>query len=271
MSIVLPESLQVCDNTVEQVLKMLVDAGRIALKYHNSPDLIVKYKEDQSPVTNVDFQISDFITDKLKSISPNCVVISEEGQMQLVGSCFWLLDPIDGTRKYINSQSNYTINLALIYKDVPVLGFIYHPSIHEIYYNNLDNLAFCYNTLAGKRTLIQPFLDDNADNIKVLITNEQDNLQKIENEEFFTSVPFSNIRNNASMLLSGQVDVCYFQRISMEWDTAAAHAILLALKGDITDMKGNSLVYGKPMFCNPGVILYNHKALSSKDIILLNG
>jgi 3'(2'), 5'-bisphosphate nucleotidase len=274
MSIILPESLQICDNAIEQVLTMLIEAGKIALRYHDSLDLIVEYKEDQSPVTNVDFAISQFIIDELKTISPYLAVISEEGVLQHAGPSFWLLDPIDGTRKYINSQSNYTINLALVYKNLPVLGFIYHPSISEIYYNNLDSVTFCYNTLTKKRIVANPAIcssDDMAQEIKVLVANEQQNLLKIENEKLFTPVSLSNIRNNVSMLLNGQADVCYLYRSSMEWDTAAVHAILRTLGGDVMDMKGNSLVYGKPMFCNSGLIFCNQKALLKKNAILFNG
>jgi 3'(2'), 5'-bisphosphate nucleotidase len=274
MSIILPESLQVCDNTIEQVLMMLVEAGKIALKYHNSSNLRVEYKEDQSPVTNADVEISDFIIDKLKIISSKLPVISEEETLQhLVGHSFWLLDPIDGTRKYINGQSNYTINLALVYKYLPVLGFIYHPSINEIYYNNLNNTTFCYNVLTNKNILCQPIQHSTknlTEEIKVLISNEQYNFYKIENEKLFTKVYADNIRNNVSMLLNGQIDVYYLYRCSMEWDTAAVHAMLRTLGGDIIDATGNPLVYGKPMFCNSNIIFCNQHALLKKRIILKN-
>jgi 3'(2'), 5'-bisphosphate nucleotidase len=265
----LPESLGVSNETISRVLSVLLEAGKIALQYHQSDKLNIQYKIDDSPVTNADIEVNDFIIEQLNVLTPNIDIISEENETNyLSGHTFWLLDPIDGTKNYIKGHSGYTINLALVYKNLPVLGFIYHPSLGEIFYNDLDGQAVCYDI--KEETKIIQIPQKIVKEIRVIIYKKQLNLLKIEKELQFAKVYPSNARSKISMLFSGQADVYYLYRPLMEWDTASGHAILRALGGDIIDMDGNVLVYGKPLFVNSNIIACNQNALSSKQIILNN-
>jgi 3'(2'), 5'-bisphosphate nucleotidase len=267
MAISLPSSLQINENTIISILAMLLEAGKIALKYHSSNELSIKYKEDASPVTNADIEVNNLIMKKLQDITPKISIISEENEYNnFTGNAFWLVDPIDGTKNYINGSSTYTINLALVHKHLPVLGFIYHPSLDEMHYTNLDGEVICYNTKEQKKSVSLP--QEDSDKVRVLIDRQQLNLAKIDDKDAFVKVYPSTTRCKISMLFNNEADVYYLYRSIMEWDTAAGHAILRSLGGDIIDMEGNLLVYGKPFFCNSNIIICNKNALRDKQLVL---
>jgi 3'(2'), 5'-bisphosphate nucleotidase len=204
----------------------------------------------------------------LAKITPQIFVVSEENESNdFTGDLFWLLDPIDGTKYYIKGLSGYTINLALIWKNQPIIGFVYHPSLQEIHYNDFDGKVMLYNTANGKSSLCY-----NADTelIKILIKDGQQNATKVYDNSIFSMVFPTQVRSKIAMIINNEADVYYLYSQVMEWDTAPVHAILKALGGNIIDMKGNELVYGKPFYCNPSVIICNQNALNEKQIILSN-
>jgi 3'(2'), 5'-bisphosphate nucleotidase len=267
MTINLPSYLKIRDNTLLEILSVLLDAGSIALKYHGSDQLNINIKQDGSPVTNADLEVNDFIVKKLRDITPHIEIISEESENNICsGHTFWLIDPIDGTKNYINGSSGYTINIALIYEYLPVVGFIYHPSLGEIYYNDLSGKVIFYEVSNESKTVFSP--QKICHEIRVLMDKDQLNLDKIEQKSLFSKVYPSCARSKISMILHNQADVYYLYRCLMEWDTAPVHAILRVLGGDIVDFRGNSLLYGKPLFCNSSVIVYNQNALHNRQIIL---
>ncbi len=264
-----PKHLNLDTDFTSKVLNILTQAGRIALRYHQDQSFEITYKDDQSPVTNADIQVSEFIVEQLKILTPDFFVVSEENETNdFTGDTFWLLDPIDGTKYYIQGQSGYTINLALIHNHLPIIGYMYHPSLGEIYYNDLDGKVKFYDVLRNLHT--QCSQQDSNDALKVLIDFGQLNLAKIEQEASFTKIYPQNTRSKISMLLNNQVDVYYLYRNLMEWDTAAAHAILRAIGGSVMDMLGNELVYGKPLFYNPSIIFCSPRAMPHKQKILSN-
>lgn len=265
----LQKSLGITNSTIKLILNVLLEAGQIALKYHGNSTLKVEYKEDQTPVTNADIEVNDFILKHLAKITPDIFVVSEENKSNdFTGDVFWLLDPIDGTKQYINGTSGYTINLALISKHQPVIGFVYHPSLKEIYYNDFDGEVILYDVASNKQSMHNQIKTGSL--IRVLINDNQRNIDRADNDGLFFKVNCTPSRNKVSMILNHEVDVYYIYRQIMEWDTAAGHAILKSLGGEIIDMQGNVLVYGKPLFINPSIIVCSQSALNEKKIILDN-
>ena len=259
----------ITNSVIAQILSVLIDAGQIALKYHKSSELTIDYKSDDSPVTNADMQVSQFISQQMLNITPAIDLISEEQQtLNIPKDIFWLLDPIDGTKYYIQGLSNYSINLGLVINKVPVLGFIYHPSLAEIYYTDLQGRPIFYNT----NTLQQCVCDglDLNGLVRVIVNNYQTKLEQIEKEQMFTKINPCEYRNKISMFLNNQADLYYIEHEIKEWDTASGHAILRSLGGEIFDTAGKILQYGKPFFSNPQIIVCSPKAVQYKEIILNN-
>jgi 3'(2'), 5'-bisphosphate nucleotidase len=118
-------------NLIRSLKSLITEAGRIALITRDL-GLIVSYKEDNSPVTNADKEISDFIYNALKDLTPNIPIICEEREIVTLNEeQFWLIDPIDGTKSYAKGEDTYTVNIALIKNGMPIIGFIYQGTVER--------------------------------------------------------------------------------------------------------------------------------------------
>jgi len=245
----------------EAIIRLLEEAGQIATSMQHN--LEVKHKSDGSFVTNADIKVSNFITHNLSRITPEIPMISEEDHsIHFVGKKFWLLDPIDGTKHYVKGKDNYAINLALVDKHVPIIGFVYHPATKVLFFNNEDKVQKLVN---GKKDSIHP----TEGKFKVLMPDNQKNSAKIqERPDLFDQVSPSSNENRLAMVINGDIDVYYVYKMLMEWDTAAAHSILQQIGGDIVDKQGNTLVYGKPLFGNSDLIVCSKRAIDNKEMIL---
>ncbi len=236
--------------------ELIIKAGDIALKKRRS-GVFVYSKEDYSPVTNADKEISDSIYEGLKNISPDISVICEERENEpLKESSFWLVDPIDGTKSYIKGEETYTVNIALIENFFPTIGLIYLPSQNKLYYTGAD----------GKLKIEQNGLPVEVDRseapeMRALVSYDRLNA---ETKDFLKDNNFDNFLPLSSslklcLIAEGLADIYPKFSQTMEWDIAAGHALLLAAGGDISDIFGKRILYGKPGFLNPDFIAYGHR------------
>ena len=245
------------DNTSIALLKKLtIEAGQIALRIKDS-GIITSYKEDNSPVTNADVEISQFIYDGLQLIAPSIMVICEERpKQQPKSNSFWLIDPIDGTKSYIKEEDTYTINIALIENNSPVLGFIYQPALSKLYYTDSN---YCLHIeQKGQKLQIHDRYPSPADYIAVVGSRYLDK----STSTFLQTHGISNVISLSSsiklcLIAEGHADIYPKFEQTMEWDIAAGHALIKAAGGNITDLNGNSLIYGKYNFENPHFLAYS--------------
>ena len=131
-------------NITEALLDTFVQAGEIAKKI-SVEGVKITIKEDKSPVTNADLEVNDLLKDKIKSLTPDIPIISEENvnlSSKNLDKNFWLIDPIDGTKDYIKKRDEYTLNAALILDLSPVIGVIYAPAKDRLFFSYGKNLAF---------------------------------------------------------------------------------------------------------------------------------
>ena len=113
-------------NISESLINTFNDAGRISIELYKK-GLQIEIKEDKSPVSNGDLKVNDLITNKIKDLTPNIPIVSEETvdlKKKNEAKIFWLIDPIDGTKEYIAGKDEYTLNAALVIDTVPVLGLV---------------------------------------------------------------------------------------------------------------------------------------------------
>ena len=110
----------------ESLINTFNEAGKVSIDLYRK-GLKIEIKEDKSPVTNGDLKVNELITNKIKAITPNLPIVSEETvdlKVKNKAKIFWLIDPIDGTKEYIAGKDEYTLNAALVINTVPVLGLV---------------------------------------------------------------------------------------------------------------------------------------------------
>lgn len=238
------------DEQINRLKIIILNAGQIALECRDR-GITVENKDDNSPVSNADKEISLFIYQKLYALAPNIPIICEEQEKIDVSDCesFWLIDPIDGTRSYIRGETSFTINIALIVDKRPKLGFIYQPDTEKLYYTDSDGK--CCIEEAGQIVPCSAFKDNN-EGLTAIISSEYVNRAT---QEYLAKHEFVNIIAIPSsiklcMIAEGIGDIYPKFDPTMEWDIAAGHAIVNASGGRVTDILGHDITYAKPYFQN---------------------
>lgn len=221
-------------------------AGKIIMHHYNKDAIEVQYKEDSSPVSIADLESNSFICKILTDLYPEIPIISEENINPNVNhTYFWLIDPLDGTKSFLKKDGEFTVNIALIHNKTPVIGVVYSPLSNQLYYTDKDNIA--YKQLGNKETQpIQTRIAPEKGSIVVVSAssiNEDKLNQYLHNRKIDKIIPISSSLK-ICMIAEGLADIYPRFGQTMEWDTAAGHAILTAAGGSIIDLDGNSLTYG---------------------------
>ncbi len=229
-------------------------AGEIIMKYFKQ-DIGYSLKDDNSFVTKADIEASNFIVKAIHKLNTGFTVISEEedySQIRLKeNESFWLVDPLDGTSNFVNHNNDFTVNIALIKENKPFIGVVYVPTQKQLFYNN-DVAA--YTKFIGKNEK-QIFCSNKTKEITALISSRKDNgLDSIKESYDIKTIQVMGSSLKLVKLAEGVAEIHSRGGRTMEWDTAAAHAILNAAGGEIVDLNNCELLYGKPKFENPSFI-----------------
>ncbi|RTK92145.1 MAG: 3'(2'),5'-bisphosphate nucleotidase CysQ [Rickettsiales bacterium] len=248
------------DKQLIQYLKtIIIQAGEKSIKARKQ-GLKIIIKQDNSPVTNVDKEISDFIFEKLTKILPNIPVVCEERTIQNINNQeqFWLIDPIDGTRSYIENSDHFTINIALIINNIVEYGFIYIPITKMLYYTDEHKKL----VIEKNNQIIPPNIHQKDEYIAVVSSRNMDILV----ENYLAENQLNNILSIPSsiklcLVAESACDVYPKFGNTMEWDIAAGHALIKATGGNVMTLDDFELEYNKPNFLNPSFIAANQRWL----------
>jgi len=247
---------QKLSNFVNQIA---VDAGKEILKIYNKP-FTSKMKKDKSPVTKADLVANDLICKRLQSINPKIQIISEEGKKKFSEktNIFWLVDPLDGTKEFIKKNGEFTVNIALIKNCRPIYGVIYLPVKKEIYFTQNKSAYFSIidhkNSYKSKKK-IKVKKRTGINNRVLLLSRSYSRNIELSKKHFKTDkVIFSGSSIKFCLIASGKGNIYPRLGTTMEWDTAAGHAILNAAGGSVTTLDRKVLKYGKKGFKNPSFI-----------------
>lgn len=244
---------------IQYLKKIIIQAGEKSVKARKQ-GLKIIIKHDNSPVTNADKEISDFIFEKLTKISPNIPVICEERTTQNIPNedQFWLIDPIDGTRSYIENSDHFTINIALVVNNIVEYGFIYIPTTRILYYTDENKKL----VIEKNNQIIQPNIHQEDGYIAVVSSKNMDilvqNYLKENQLHNILSIP-SSIK--LCLVAESVCDVYPKFGDTMEWDIAAGHALIKAAGGNVMTLEGVELKYNKTNFLNPSFIAANKRWL----------
>ena len=242
---------------IEGLIGTFLDAGKISLELREQ-GLTKKIKSDGTPVSNGDIEVNKIICKKIKEITANIPIISEETSenknLKNLNN-FWLIDPIDGTYDYINHLDEFTINAGLIIDKKPVAGLIFAPAKNRMFYSYGNNFAF---EMINQRPVKLPcFKNFKKDMIKFVSYSHKikPEIEKIHKK--FNVNQFVRMKSSLKfcVIASGEYDGYVAEPRACEWDIAAGHAILEHAGGSVTDFDNNEILYGKKDFENPSIIL----------------
>ena len=233
-------------------------ASQVALDLRKA-GLIKEIKSDNTPVSNGDIEVNKILTSKIKEITPNIPIVSEESNNHKLDrglKNFWLIDPIDGTRDYINNRDEFTLNAALILNNKPSIGIITAPAKKRIFYSY--GLSNSYELIDKKEVS----LIDKIKNYNELTAVSYSSELKPEILEIHKKYKIISHQKMKSSLKFCVIAACEFDMYvaeprACEWDIAAGHAILEHAGGKITDFNGDEILYGKPKFKNSSLIIKN--------------
>jgi len=243
---------------IDEILNVAKEAGKEILKIYNQ-DFEVEYKDDKSPLTIADKTSHNIIVEGLEKY--NLPILSEEGknisyETRKNWELFWVIDPLDGTKEFIKKNGEFTINIALIYKNEPVFGVVYAPVLEWMYFNDNENAS-----KIEKDKLIK--LPMKRDDEKFIIVASKSHLTE-ETKKFIDNLETDKEKELISkgsslklcMVAEGIADIYPRLAPTMEWDTAAADAIVRKAGKNV--YKANttkSITYNKENLLNPYFIV----------------
>ena len=242
-------------DTFNKASQVALDLRKIGLKK--------EIKSDNTPVTNGDIEVNKILTKKISEITPNIVIVSEENAAHKNDKNlenFWLIDPIDGTRDYISGRDEFTLNAALIINKKPVIGIITVPAKKRVFYSyGISNSYELINDqeinlINKKKNYEELKAVSYSDELKSEIAEVHKKHNITFHQKMKSSLKFC-------VIAAGEFDLYAAEPRACEWDIAAGHAILEHAGGRITDFNDNEILYGKPEFKNPSLIIRNKNIL----------
>jgi len=248
-----PDSLSIVDD----LLPMARAAGDQILEVYGEA-FEVRRKQDASPVTEADERAEALILAGLDDLSPRMPIVSEEayaaGVAPEIGPAFWLVDPLDGTKEFISRNGEFTVNIALIEDGLPVLGVVYAPAVDRLYYGRRGEGAYLIEHNQTRRIHCR-----RPPEAGVTVVSSRSHGDPAALEHYLSGRAVVASRQAGSslkfcLLAAGEADLYPRFGRTMEWDTAAGHAVLSAAGGRVTTLDGAALRYGKPGFENPHFI-----------------
>ena len=246
------------------VMRLIAErAGKVILDYYGAgEDIEVREKTDQTPVTEADEAAEAFIIEALEQLTPDIPIVSEEAvskgaRPQIEGDRFWLVDPLDGTKEFLSRNGEFTVNIALIERGQPVAGVVHAPALAKTWAGakGLDQMeagaTFSESDQAATNIVVRRPPDSG-----VLVVASRRHGDSAELDSFLSDFVVEDMLSAGSSLkfclvAAGEADLYPRFGRTMEWDTAAGHAVLRAAGGRVHTKDGADLTYGKPGFANP--------------------
>ncbi len=257
--ILLPENRKALCN---QVRRIAIEAGDVTLNHFDDAGYQgADAKADGSPLTVADQEAQDYINQKLRAIDDSVLIVGEENKNPDVTNAeyFWLVDPVDGTKEFISGSGDYTVNIALIHNHVPVLGVVYGPVHGVLYAAHGEGTAIKWNDDNDSEKEIS-VREPSHKGLVIVSSKSHGKGDKLDNFLAHYKVA-KQVQRGSSLkmctIAEGKADMYPRFGLTCEWDTAAAHAILNAAGGTITDLEGHELQYGRgscEKFLNPEFI-----------------
>jgi 3'(2'), 5'-bisphosphate nucleotidase len=233
-------------------------AGKAILAIYET-DFEVAAKADSSPVTEADEAAEALILEALPKIDNAHPIVSEEAfagghEPDVAGTPFWLVDPLDGTKEFIKRNGEFTVNIALIEDGAPTFGVVHTPVTDATYWGSAHG---AFMTIGGEDPRPIACRRAPADGLTALVSRSH---RTPEIDTYLADFAIKDETSAGSSLKfclvgAGQADLYPRLGRTMEWDTAAGHAVVRFAGGRVTTLDGADLIYGKPGFENPHFVV----------------
>nr|WP_153215314.1 3'(2'),5'-bisphosphate nucleotidase CysQ [Tritonibacter litoralis] len=247
------------------IRKLAIEAGAKIMEIYNSDDFEVKVKSDESPVTVADEAADALISDGLRAAFPDMMLVTEEqsASHKERGETFLIVDPLDGTKEFINRRGDFTVNIALVEKGVPTRGVVYAPARNRMFFTLADGTTveetgiFDPDTIGETKVL--KVADSDNDALMVVASKSH---RDQATDDYINKYNVKDSKSAGSSLkfclvATGEADIYPRVGRTMEWDTAAGHAVLLGAGGKVVRFDNHEpLEYGKEGYANPFFIAY---------------
>lgn len=241
------------------VARLSEAAGQAILQVYRQEQIHVSAKADHSPLTEADLASHHLIVHGLKELTPAIPVLSEESggipyAERQDWRRFWLVDPLDGTKEFIQRNGQFTVNIALVEEGLPILGVVHAPVLDLTYTAAQKVGAYKGET----RLCTRPYPEGS---LKVVASRSHANP---ETEQFlnrlqthYGPLEVSSLGSSLKFCLVAEGSAHLYPRFgpTMEWDTAAAQCVVEQAGGKVTDLKGDPLRYNKPDLHNPPFVV----------------
>ena len=253
---------------LKSISENLIDTFNIAGKESidlQASGLKIEIKADKSPVSNGDLRINELITNKIKNLTPNIPIVSEETvnlNIKNTAKIFWLIDPIDGTKEYIAGKDEYTLNAALVINTIPVLGVVGVPKKKRLFYTYAPGESY--------------LIEDN--NVKKISCQKQQPKGKIvalssslkPSDVILNKLKEFNVNSIVKMassykfcvIATGEYDIYAAKERANEWDYAAGHAVAQNAGAIIKTLDEKPFLYGKEDYRNPSLLIKRSENLN---------
>ena len=250
-------------NISEGLINTFNDAGRISIELYKK-GLKIEIKEDKSPVSNGDLKVNDLITSKIKDLTPNIPIISEETvdlKKKNEAKIFWLIDPIDGTKEYIAGKDEYTLNAALVINTIPVLGVVGVPKKNRLFYTYGPGESYLIeNDKTQKINCKKQQPKGKIVALSSVIKPSDIILNKLKELNVNSIVKMAS-SYKFCVIATGEYDIYAARERAHEWDYAAGHAVAQNAGAIITTLDDQPFLYGKENYKNPSLLIRRAKNL----------
>ncbi len=251
------------ERLVTEMRRLAVQAGETIMRVYASPDFVVKTKSDASPVTEADEAADALISAGLRAAFPGVTLITEEqaDSHALMAQTFLIVDPLDGTKEFVNRRGDFTVNIAYVEDGVPLRGVVYAPAKGRMFYTLADGRAVEEQAVGGSfdtemRGPLIPIHVATPDNAALMVVASKSHRDQAT-DDYIARYAVKDSRSAGSSLkfclvATGEADL--YPRIgrTMEWDTAAGDAVLRGAGGHVVRLDDHQpLAYGKPGWDNP--------------------
>lgn len=239
---------------IDTLIELATEAGIVIREIYESGKFTTSIKSDNSPVTTADEKANEIILRALEQRFPKIPAISEESENRVLETGkYFIIDPLDGTKGFLNKTNNFTVNIAFINDWKPELGVIYSPISGELFYTSQNQESFKYNFLKKSQKVRLSRKHKNREIITFISSDT--NFIGRESKILKDKVEHDILKIGSSIkfckLAEGVADIYPRFGRTMEWDTAAGHAILKYAGGSIIDLKTKKeLIYGKKNYEN---------------------
>lgn len=245
--------------------KLALEAGDKIMEIYGQDDFDVKSKSDDSPVTAADEAADKIISDGLRAAFPDVLLITEEQSAthSETGDTFLIVDPLDGTKEFIHRRGDFTVNIALVEGGHPTRGVVYAPAKNRMFFTTATGQSVEETGSFDKETVgaLTEISVSNPDNAALMVVASKSHRDQAT-DDYIGKYGVKDMKSAGSslkfcLIATGEADIYPRVGRTMEWDTAAGHAVLKGAGGEVVRFDDHSVLsYGKADYANPFFIAY---------------